>query len=119
MTLIRIPARRPEDWRRLVADPLRHWRVGYSAYELAHAWQTAEGFPRRVQEALAKAPSGEPTLLFAFPEQKVSMPGKGADSATDLFVLGRSDAGELVAIAVEGKVGESFDKPVGEWRAEG
>lgn len=37
---------------------------------------------------------------------------------TDLFVLGRCAAGELTTIAVEGKVSESFDKPIREWIAD-
>lgn len=115
MTRIRIPPRRPEDWRPLLADPVKQWRVGYSAYELAHAWQSAEQFPPAVSSALANTPFGPLELLFAFPEHKVSVPGRGGDSATDLFALGRSASGELVTIAVEGKVRESFDKPVREW----
>lgn len=115
MTHIRIPSRRPEDWRRLLADPVRHWRQGYSAYELANAWQAADGLPPPVSAALGPAPFGALEVLLAFPEHKVSVPGRGGDSATDLFVLGRSAAGELVTIAVEGKVSESFDKPVSEW----
>jgi hypothetical protein len=118
VTRIRIPSRRPEDWRRLLADPVKHWRVGYSAYELAHAWQDADEFPPAVAAVLAAAPFGPLELLFAFPEHKVRVPGRGGGSATDLFALGRSAAGELVTVAVEGKVGESFDKPVREWLAD-
>lgn len=115
MSHIRIPARRAEDWRRLLADPGRHWRVGYSAYELAHAWQAAEAFPAAVGAALTRSRFGELDLLLALPEHKVAVPGRGGNSATDLFVLGRSAAGDLVAIAVEGKVAERFDKPVRDW----
>lgn len=118
MTRIRISTRRPEDWRRLLADPVKHWRVGYSAYELAHARQAAEKFPPTVAAVLATAPFGAPELHFAFPEHKVRVPGRGGDSATDLFALARSAAAELVTIAVEGKVGESFDKPVRKWLAD-
>jgi hypothetical protein len=89
--------------------------MGYSAYELAHAWQSAERFPPAVGHALEHAPFGAPELLFAVPEHKVSMPGRGGSSATDLFALARAVSGDLIAIAVEGKVRESFDKPVSEW----
>lgn len=115
MSRVRIPSRRPEDWRRLLADPDRHWRVGYSAYELAHAWQATDKFPRAVATALAGAPFGQLELLIALPEHKVTVPGRGGESVTDVFALGRSGGGDLVAIAVEGKVSESFDKPVREW----
>jgi hypothetical protein len=118
VTGIRIPAQRPEDWRRLLADPVKHWRLGYSAYELAHAWQSADGFPPAVAAALADAPFGRLELVFAFPEHKVAVPGRGGHSATDLFTLGRSATGQLVAIAVEGKVSESFDVSVREWLAD-
>lgn len=97
---------------------MRHWRVGYSAYELVHwssSWVSAERFPSPIEAALTGAPFGQLELLFAFPEHKVAVPGRGGSSVTDLFVLGRSAAGELVAAAVEGKVRESFDKPVREW----
>jgi hypothetical protein len=114
VTRIRIPTRMPEDWRILLADPVRHWRAGYSAYELAHAWQAAAEFPPAIAAALSTA-FGVVELLFAFPEHKVGVPGRGGDSATDLFAVGRTAVGELVTIAVEGKVGESFDKPVSEW----
>jgi len=118
VTRVRIPPRRPEDWRTLLADPSTQWRVGYSAYELAHAWQAADAFPPPVSAALATAPFGALELIFALPEHKVRMPGRGGDSATDLFVLARGTDGDLVTLAVEGKVGESFDKPVGEWLAD-
>jgi hypothetical protein len=86
--------------------------------QLAHAWQSVNGFPLAVSATLANAPFGELELLFAFPEHKVSIPGRGGASATDLFVLGRNPVGEFVAIAVEGKASESFDKPVRDWLAD-
>lgn len=115
MAPIHVPSRRPEDWRRLLADPKRHWRVGFSAYEVAHSWQRTERFPQKIAAALATSPFGSLELLFGFPEHKVAVPGRGGDSATDLFVLGRSLEGDLVAIALEGKVDESFDQPVRKW----
>jgi hypothetical protein len=118
MSRIRIPTRRPEDWRALLADPVAHWRVGFSAYELAHAWQAAEQFPPKVAEALNTARFGPVKMLFGFPEHKVPIAGRGYSSATDLFVIGRSQTGGLVTIAVEGKVSESFDKSVRDWLAE-
>ena len=33
------PSESIEDWRKL--QPERHWRVGYSAFELAHSWENA------------------------------------------------------------------------------
>jgi len=49
----------------------------------------------------------------------VSLPGKGYDSQNDLFVLAKS-GGELVSIAVEGKVSEPFsNETVEEWLKNG
>ncbi|MGZ6564589.1 MAG: DUF6946 family protein [Solirubrobacteraceae bacterium] len=116
MTLIRIPTRRPEDWRAFLADPVIQWRVGYSAYELAHAWQAAARFPPKVAQALATGSFAPIEMLFGLPEHKVKIEGQGAASASDLFVIARRvGVGGLVTIAVEGKVGESFDRPVWKW----
>ena len=41
---IYIPAKSPGDWARLLADPVKHWRTGYSARTLACSWQNADGF---------------------------------------------------------------------------
>ena len=118
MTRIRIPTHRPEDWRALLADPATHWRVGRSAYELAHAWQAADTFPPKVAEALATGSFAPIEMLFGFPEHKVKIEGRGAGSASDLFVVARrAQDGGLVTITVEGKVDERFDAPVAQWLA--
>jgi hypothetical protein len=118
MTRIRIPTRRPEDWRALLADPAIHWRVGRSAYELAHAWPAADAFPPKVAQALATGRFAPIEMLFGFPEHKVKIEGRGAGSASDLFVVARrAQAGGLVTIAVEGKVDERFDDAVAQWLA--
>jgi hypothetical protein len=57
-------------------------------------------------------------LLMAFPEYKVALPGGSRPSQTDLLVIARNDAGELVVIAVEGKVAEPFGELVSDWRGE-
>lgn len=115
MAPIRIPAARADDWRALLADPQRHWRVGCSAYELAHAWQGASSLPRPVAVALDGAPFGDLEPLLALPEHKTTIPGAGGSSATDLLLLGRGSGGDLVAVAVEGKVDEPFGPDVGHW----
>jgi hypothetical protein len=33
----------PDDWKALLADPEKQWRVGYSARTLATCWEAAEG----------------------------------------------------------------------------
>jgi hypothetical protein len=55
-------------------------------------------------------------LLLAFPEYKVYLPPmNGRPSQNDLFVLAKDSDGELVTIAVEGKVSETFGPTVSEW----
>jgi hypothetical protein len=117
LSQIYIPATGPDDWQRLLANPQRHWRAGFSAHALAHSWHAAANFPPEVQVALEA--TGNPALqkletLLMLPEHKVALPGRGASSQTDLWVLARNNAG-LVSIAVEGKVDEPFDDPLGKW----
>ena len=107
----------PADWQRLLADPSKHWRTGYSARTLAHCWEAADGFPTEVSLALTQ--TSDPLLtglvpLVAVPEFKVPLPGGTRSSQNDLFNLGRSLAGP-VSIMVEGKVRESFGPTLEEW----
>jgi len=108
----------PEEWRYLLAKPDKHWKDGYSAKLLAYCWQTANGFPGSVRNAFRK--SGIPLfqnveMLLAFPEYKVPLPGGKRASQNDIFLLARGN-GPLISITVEGKVAESFDKTVTEWK---
>lgn len=110
----------PHDWQGLLADPVKHWRTGYSARTLAHCWEATEGFPQEVASALSQ--TSDPLLagltpLLAVPEFKVPLPGGIRSSQNDLFVLARSLAGP-VSIMVEGKVSESFGPTLEEWQQE-
>lgn len=119
MSRIFVPTTSPEDWRKLLADPEKHWRTGFSAKSLAYCWEEAGGFPPEVVRLFSKSeiPSFEKIkLLLAIPEYQVSLPGGTRPSQNDIFVLGRAQ-GQLVAIMVEGKVSESFGPTVGEWKA--
>ena len=119
---ILVPATSAEDWKRLVAQPDRQWRSGYSARTLAHCWQSVplfRGFPASVQVAFDCSPDEElhgAELLLGIPEHKVPLPGGSRESQTDLFALARTRGG-LAAIAVEGKVAESLGERVSEWIA--
>jgi hypothetical protein len=56
-----------------------------------------------------------PELLLALPEHKVPLPGSGrGESQSDLFVMIRT-ADRTFAVTIEGKVDETFDKPLGDW----
>jgi len=107
----------PGDWQVLLADPVKHWRTGYSARTLAHCWEAADGFPPEVANAFQQ--TDEPSLagltpVLGIPEFKVPLPGGRRPSQNDLFVLARSANGP-VSIMVEGKVSESFGPMLDEW----
>ena len=53
MSFVYIPAQRAEDWAQLLADPVKHWRTGYSARTLAYSWQSADGFPDEIKAAFS------------------------------------------------------------------
>lgn len=112
-------SRGPQDWQSLLADPVKHWRRGYSARTLAHSWEDAQGFPAEVAGVFAA--SVDPLLVnlapvLAIPEFKVPLPGGSRPSQSDIFVLARADAGPIT-IMVEGKVREPFGQTVGDWLA--
>ena len=117
-TNIFVPSNKAEDWQSLLADPEKHWVSGYSARTLAHSWQESQGFPAEVARVLTQHPKFQRIeLLLAFPEWKVALPGGSRSSQNDVWALAKCDDG-LVSIAVEGKVDESFDRILSEWKAE-
>lgn len=110
------PTQKADDWKQLLADPERQWKTGFSARTLAHCWEEARGFPPSVTAALNK-PNGiftaiEPLLMF--PEHQVPLPGGKAPSQCDIWVLAK-DNRDLVSIAVEGKVSETFGPTLKDW----
>ena len=116
MSKIYIPTSSAEQWAQFLAEPVKHWRQGYSARTLAYSWQEAAGFPAEVGLVLAPTfPDAE--LLLALPEHQVPLPGGSRPSQSDIWVLARSE-GKLISISVEGKVSEPFGPTVQEWRAE-
>ena len=118
MNRIYIPANSADQWAQFLAEPVKHWRTGFSARSLAYSWQEADGFPTEVKRALATQPELENLEpLIAIPEHKVHLPGGSRPSQNDIWILARSSTG-LVSIAVEGKVNEPFGPTIGEWTAE-
>ncbi len=118
MNNIYIPTTSPEDWRQLLADPIKHWRSGYSARALVESWENASGLPDEIQSLLEDA--DDPQLhnlemLLAIPEYQVALPGGSRPSQNDLFVLARTGDNRLAVIMVEGKVNEPFGPTLGEW----
>lgn len=120
MSRIYVPASKPEDWRKLLAKPRKHWKRGYSAKTLAYCWQEDDGFPKSVRKVFRNCEIElfkNIKLLLAFPEYKVSLPPKGGrPSQNDIFILARGGE-QLVSIAVEGKVAEPFGETVVQWKS--
>jgi len=116
-----VPATSPEDWKSLLAEPDKHWREGYSAKLLADCWQGANDFPASVKRIFRNSEIRlfrDVKLLLAFPEYKVALPPRGGrPSQNDIFILAEGN-NELVSITVEGKVAESFDRTIAEWKAD-
>jgi hypothetical protein len=110
------PTHSPEDWREFLASPEKQWKSGYSAKELAYAWETADGWPPEVATLLGSDPGfSDLEILLAIPEYKVPLTGGGNPSQNDLFVLAANNAGP-VTVMVEGKGAEAFGQPLGQWR---
>lgn len=107
-----------EDWQ--AVHPERHWKPGRSAMLLAQRWGGAGGFPDRVREALDRAKRlRDLEFRQGLVEHDTPVPGRGAASRTDILVFARDPLGNDVRIAVEGKVDEGFDKPIGVWLTAG
>lgn len=115
MSNVFIPATSADQWAQFLAEPAKQWRTGFSARTLAYSWQEADGFPSEVYSALsAHEPFKGIELLLAFPEHQVALPGGSRPSQNDIWVLARA-GGNLVSIAVEGKVAEPFGPTLEEW----
>jgi len=118
MSKFYIPASNPEDWKPLLAKPDKHWRTAYSAKALAYCWQEANGFPAEVKKVFKNSSIDlfqDTQMLVAFPEYKVPLPGGKRASQNDIFILAKSKE-QLISIAVEGKVDESFGEIVSKWK---
>ena len=116
---IYIPTRSADDWTQLLADPVKHWRTGYSARTLAQSWQDADGLPTEITEAFTASENlAGIKLLLAIPEHQVPLVGGSRPSQNDIWALARV-GNELVSIAVEGKVAEPFGPTMSDWIAEG
>ena len=114
MPKIYVPTSGPQSWQALLADPAKHWKIGYSARTIANCWEAAgDTLPPEVRALFGE----DAELLIAIPEHKVSLRDAGRDSQTDVFALVRSK-NQTTAVAVEGKVNESFGPTVREWYAD-
>ena len=55
---------KPKDVIPYLARPERHWKKGYSAYELAHSWVHADNIPASVRSFWTPAPTGRALSLL-------------------------------------------------------
>jgi len=120
MTKYYVPTEGTDSWRKLLAEPEKQWKTGYSAKSLAYCWEEAQGFPKSVHSVFK---SSEYELfhsvefLLGIPEHKVPLPGGKTESQNDIYVLAKSND-EMISIAVEGKVSEPFGDLVSKWGKE-
>jgi hypothetical protein len=119
MSRIFVSSSGPSDWRRLLANPNRHWRPGKSALESAVAWeaakQTERGLPGSIAHVLDTNPKiAQAELVIALPELRVDLPGGGHPSQNDVWALLRAGR-EFASLAVEAKSGEPLGQLVSEW----
>ena len=113
---ILVPTQNAESWRSLLADPDKHWKLGYSAMSTAFSWETSNGIPVEIIDVLKQNPDFlDAELLLAIPEYKVDLPGGARPSQNDVFVV-FSTKSALSVLTVEGKATEDFDKTIETWK---
>ena len=106
---------KPTDVIPYLARQERHWKKGYSAYELAHSWVSAGDIPSSVRSVLDTCPDyAGAALVEGLFERDVDLRTPGRRSQTDLLAFVKSVHGNAV-IAVEGKVDEPFGDLVSTW----
>jgi hypothetical protein len=110
MSKIYVPSLGPQSWQALLADPEKHWKTRFSARTMAHCWEAADGLPPEIAALFGD----DAELLIAIPEHKVSLRDSGRKSQTDVFALVKSK-NQTIAVAVEGKVDESFGPTIKDW----
>lgn len=118
MNRIYIPTSSPDDWRHFLSKSETQWRSGYSAKELAECWERSNGFPVEFHDLFSRSGIhvfSNLELLAAFPEYQVNLPDGKRPSQNDIFILGRTQDGELASIMVEGKVAEPFGETLEAW----
>ena len=59
MTIIYKPTRNPDCWREFLGDPEKHWKTGFSAKSMAHAWEQENGMPSRIRDAIKQGLTGK------------------------------------------------------------
>ena len=106
------PLGNPHDARAYLADPIKHWKPEYSAYELATAWLGGAGVPAEV-DALLRTAFGDYEIVEGFFEKDTKLDDLGRGSQTDVLLVLRAAEGDAV-VGIEAKAREGFEKLVSE-----
>jgi len=107
---------RLDDWEEIVG--IGKWKEKHSAYELAHKWLGAKGFPPQVRNSFKR--SNLPVFQSLsvenlFVEHPTFLGTRKAPSYTDIMVHCRNLDKQLLVLGVEGKVDEPFGDTVCKW----
>lgn len=113
------PAEGLDAWKSCLVNPERQWKRGASAFETAVFWEAGARTPRGLHPRLAVLLDQHPawhgsSVIAAFPEHGVALPGGTRASQNDVWALLKGPTGTL-SLAVEGKAGEPFAGTVGAW----
>ena len=73
MSKFYIPTNGVAGWQSLLADPVKHWKTGYSAKALACCWEEAQGFPVEVINLFEGTALEGIKFLLGIPEHKVPL----------------------------------------------
>ena len=102
------PITRLEDIIPYLAKQERHWKKGYSAYELAYSWVGAKGIPDPVEAVLHQAEEFRGMeLIEGFFEKETDLRSRGRPSQTDLLAL-IGDGEGFAVLGVEGQGGRAL-----------
>ena len=103
----------PAEWREaLIKDG--HWKLGRSAYEVAHSWWRAKGVPPEVVHLFGNHVG----LIGMRPEYEVSVGrggGRGGSPSCDVFAHVNM-GGRTCALVIEAKLNEGFGQKLSLWR---
>jgi hypothetical protein len=120
MARVYVPSRGTKDWKRVYNNPGTQWERGNAGRALAHCWERADGLPDEVQSLFRGSGIGSLQRLqplITFLDYDVEVPSGW--SHHDLFTLARDSSGQLVSIAVLGKVLAPFGPSIGQRQGEG
>ncbi|WP_407656238.1 DUF6946 family protein [Lysinibacillus mangiferihumi] len=78
-----VPSKGILSWKEYLADPLKQWKKGCSAFELAVSWENANNLPYTVNNVFKNSNITlfhNIEVLYGFPEYKVALPGGNANA---------------------------------------